>query len=64
MRTCKDCERYPSCSSEVEGLDTEAVDCHLYKRRLPCFGCKHLVWCEPSTMMMNTEEHPCEDFEE
>ena len=33
-RSCKDCVQFHVCSREVGGLDTEAVDCHLYKRAM------------------------------
>lgn len=29
--TCKECERFEICSEDIGGLDTEAIDCHLYK---------------------------------
>lgn len=28
-----------------------------------CIGCRRLVECDPLKMALNSEEHPCEDFE-
>lgn len=31
---------------------------------LPCHGCRHLIGCDPLRMALNSEERPCESYEE